>query len=418
MGKTLGEKILSNKSGLDAKAGDVVIVPVDIVYAHDVSGPLAIRQLKESGLHNLANPKATFFFLDHAAPSPRLELTNDQGFVKSFAKAQGCALYQIGEGVCHQIVVENWASPGKIICGGDSHTPTLGALGAFATGMGSTDIAVVMGLGKTWLRAPETLLIKVDGRFPSGVYAKDLALHLIGLLGAEGATYKALEFGGDILRAMSMSQRLTLANMSVEAGAKVGLFPADGITKAYLDTQGRGEHFQYLSPDPDAAYEQIIEIDAQKLVPLVAQPDTVDNVIAVSKVEGTRIDQVFIGSCTNGRLEDLAIAASILNGKERDPETRLIIAPASRQVYMEALSKGLIETFVNAGAAVLNPGCAACAGVHQGILGDGEVCLSTANRNFKGRMGNPESFVYLASPATAAASAITGKITTPERFLS
>jgi len=418
MGKTLAEKILSNKSGVDAKAGDVVIVPVDVVYAHDVSGPLAIRQLKESGLRNLANPQTTVFFLDHSAPSPRMELANDQQFVKSFAKAQRCALYQINEGVCHQIMVEDWALPGTVICGGDSHTPTLGGLGAFATGMGSTDIAVVMGLGKTWLRIPETILIKVNGQFPAAVYAKDLALHLIGLLSAEGATYKALEFGGDTVRTMSMSQRFTLANMSVEAGAKVCLFPADETAKAYLGAHGRGERFQYLSTDPDAVYEQIIEIDAQKLLPLVARPHTVDNVAPVGKVEGTKIDQVFIGSCTNGRLEDLAIVASILNGEERDPETRLIIAPASRQVYLEALKKGFIETFVNAGAAVLNPGCAACAGVHQGILGDGEVCLSTANRNFKGRMGNPESFVYLSSPATAAASAITGKITTPERFLS
>ena len=418
MGKTLADKILSNKSGVDAKAGDIVIVPVDVVYAHDVSGPLAIRQFKESGWRNPVNPQATVFFLDHAVPSPRLELANDQKFISTFAQEHGCPLYQIDDGICHQLVVEQWVCPGDMVCGGDSHTPTAGGLCAFATGMGSTDIAVIMALGKTWLRVPETILVKINGKFPAGVYAKDLALHIIGLLSAEGATYKALEFGGDTIRNMSMSQRFTLANMSVETGAKVGLFPADEITKAYLETHGRGDRFQPLFPDHDAIYEQVIEIEAQQLVPLVAQPHAVDNVAPVSKVEGTKVDQVFIGSCTNSRLEDLAIAASILNGKKRHPETRLIIVPASRTVYLEAMNKGYIRTFINAGAAVLNPNCAACGGVHQGILGDGEVCLSTTNRNFKGRMGNPESFVYLASPATAATSAITGEITSPGKFLS
>lgn len=413
MGKTLAEKILSNGAGVDAKAGDIVVVPVDMVYAHDVSGPLAIRQLKESGFGNLTNPQTTIFFFDHASPCPRQELANDQKFMRTFVQEQGCHLYDVNEGICHQVVAEELICPGTVVCGGDSHTPTGGALGAFATGMGSTDIAVVMGLGKTWLRVPETILIKVTGKFPSGVYGKDLALHIIGLLSAEGATYKALEFGGDGIQFISISERLTLSNMSVEAGAKVGLFPSDELTKAYIEAQGRGDCFEELVPDSDAVYERIVEIDAQELVPLVAKPHTVDNVAPVSEVEGTKIDQVYIGSCTNARLEDLAVAAQILDAKKRHPETRLIVAAASRAVYIAAMDQGYIKTFVNAGATVVNPGCGACAGVHEGILGDGEVCLSTTNRNFKGRMGNPNAFVYLASPATAAASAIAGKITAP-----
>lgn len=418
MGKTLAEKLLSKKSGGDAKAGDIVIAAVDLVFAHDVGGPLTIRQIKESGLGKLANPKATPLFLDHCVPSPRMELANDQKFLRAFAEEFGCPVSQVGDGVCHQLVVEEWANPGDMIAGGDSHTCTAGGLGAFATGMGSTDIAVAMALGKTWLRVPETILVKVTGRFPAGVYAKDLILHVIGLLSAEGATYKALEFGGDTIRTMTMSQRFTTANMAVEAGAKAALFSSDEVTKTYLDSVGRSEHFQSLFPDPDAVYEQVVEIDAENLVPLVAQPHTVDNVVPVSEVEGKKIDQVFIGSCTNGRLEDLAEAAKILDGKQINPQTRLIVAPASRTVYLEALDKGYIKTLINAGAAVVNPGCAACGGVHQGILADAEVCLSTTNRNFKGRMGNPSSFVYLSSPATAAASAIKGAITSAEKLLS
>ncbi|MFC1981101.1 3-isopropylmalate dehydratase large subunit [Chloroflexota bacterium] len=414
MGKTLAEKILGNKSGADAKAGDIIIAPLDLVFAHDVSAPLAIRRFREGGLGRPANPGATVFFIDHCVPSPRPELSNDQIFVRDFAREHGCVLYQMNDGICHQLVVEDWANPGDVICGGDSHTVTAGALSAFACGMGSTDIAVSMGLGRTWLRVPEAILIKLSGKFPPGVYAKDLALHVIGLLGADGATYKSLEFGGDTLGTMTISQRSTVANMSIEAGAKVGLFPADEITRDYLEVQGRGDRYQPLSPDPDAVYERIIEVDASKLVPVVAKPHLVDNVAPVSDVAGTKIDQVFIGSCTNARLEDLAIVAGILDGKKCHPQTRLIISPASRTVYLEAIRKGYIETFINAGAVVINPGCAVCGGVHEGVLGNSEACLSTTNRNFKGRMGNPEAFVYLASPATAATSAITGEITSPE----
>lgn len=412
MGKTLSEKILSAASGIDAWAGDVVIAPVSVVYSHDVGGVLTIRQLMESGLKKLAQPQSTFFVLDHCAPSPRMEISNDQKFIRSYAQEQGARLYDIHEGICHQIAVEDWALPGKIICASDSHTPTGGGLGAFATGMGATDIAVAMGLGKTWLRVPETILVKVKGKFPPGVYAKDLGLYIIGKISAEGATYKALEFGGDIEN-INMSGRFTLANLSVEAGAKTGLFPADERTRAFLKTQGREEGFQRLEPDEDAEYEQVLEIDLAELKPMVAKPHRVDNVVPLSEIRGTKIDQVFIGSCTNGRLDDLEIAARILKGKKCHPQVRMIVAPASRNVYMEALKRGYMETFIDAGAFVLSPNCGVCGGVHQGVLADDEVCLSTSNRNFKGRMGNPNAFVYLASPATAAISAVSGEITPP-----
>ena len=283
--------------------------------------------------------------------------------------------------------------------------------------MGSTDIAIAMALGKTWLRVPETIRIVVNGQFAKGVYAKDLILDLIGQLGADGATYKALEFGGDTINNMPIPGRLTIANMAVEAGAKVGLFPSDIITRDYLREQAREAGYLPLAPDPDATYETTIEIDIAQLEPTVAQPHTVDNTALAKDLRGTHIDQVFLGTCTNGRLEDIAIAAAILNGRKRHPQTRLIIGPASNKVLLRATEEGYIATLIEAGATIVPPGCAACLGVHQGVLGDGEACLSTANRNFKGRMGNPESFIYLASPATAAVSAITGEITDPREYV-
>ncbi len=417
MGKTLAEKILSKSSCEDIRAGDMAIVPVDKVYSHEVNGPLVIRQLQASGFKGLLKPESTYFFFDHAAPSPRLEMSNDQKFVKTFAQHQGCHLYQINEGVCHQLMAEKHASPGTVICGSDSHTPTLGALGAFATGMGATDIALVMGLGKTWFRVPESVLVQIKGEMPVGIYAKDLALHIIGLITSEGATYKSMEFGGSSIGLLTMDQRLTLANMSVEAGAKTGLFPSDKVTAAYLKAQGRGSSYFPLQADPDAAYETIFDVDLTRLTPMISRPHTVDNTCALTEVEGVAIDQVFIGSCTNARLEDFAVAAAILVGKTIHPGLKLIVAPASRTVYLQALKKGYIQTFIEAGAAVLSPGCAICPGVHQGVLADGETCLSTSNRNFKGRMGNPEASVYLGSPATAAASALTGKITNPTPYI-
>jgi len=416
MGKTLSEKILSRRSGTDAQAGDIIIVPVDLAFVQDTTGPLTIRQFKESGLKTLANPQKTIIFIDHAVPSPNSQLSNDQQFLRKFARESGCLLYEGGSGICHQLVAELFANPEDIIVGADSHTVTGGALGAFATGMGSSDVAVAFALGKTWFRIPESFKITVNGKFQNRVTAKDLVLYLTGKLGADGANYKALEFQGDTVANMTMSQRLTIANMAVEVGAKVGLFPSDNVTRKYLTSQGRGNKYKTLSADTDANYEDTIIIDAAKIEPMVAMPHSVDNVAPANTLAGIKIDQVFIGTCTNGRLEDLAISSAILNNKKCHPNVRLIIAPASRQILADAIKAGYIQTLLNAGAILVPPGCAACLGLHQGVLGDGEICLSTANRNFKGRMGNPEASIYLASPATAAASAITGETTDPRKI--
>ncbi|MBN1188212.1 MAG: 3-isopropylmalate dehydratase large subunit [Dehalococcoidales bacterium] len=412
MGKTIAEKILSRKSGTDARAGDIVIAGVDLVFVQDTTGPLTIRQFQESGLQ-VADKEKTVLFFDHAAPSPGFALSNDHMFLRQFAEQSGVNLSDVGEGVCHQRVAETLAKPGDVIVGADSHTVTAGGLGAFATGMGSSDIAVAMGLGKTWFRVPETFKVQTAGRFGRCVSSKDLILHLIGLIGADGATYKALEFCGAAIDEMSVPERLTIANMAVEAGAKAGIFASDNNTREYLEKQGRGQDYQPISADSDAVYERVIEIDLDKLEPTVSKPHTVDNTARAGELKGTRIQEVFIGTCTNGRIEDLALAASILKDKKRHPGTRLIVGPASRTILLEAIKEGYISTLVEAGAIILPPGCGACLGLHQGVLGNGEACLSTANRNFKGRMGNPESFIYLASVATAAASAVRGEITDP-----
>jgi len=414
MGKTLAEKILGLKSGTDAKSGDIVIANVDLVFVQDTTGPLTIKQFEQSGLRTIAAPEKTAIFLDHAAPSPTQQTSNDHMLLRRFARETNCHIYDVGNGICHQLVAELFANPGNIIVGADSHTVTAGALCAFATGMGSTDIATAMALGKTWFRVPETFLINFSGYFSKGVYAKDLILSLIGQLGADGATYKALEFGGESSARLTMSERLTIANMVVEAGAKVGLFHSDEVTQSFLSSRGRGDSYEPLYPDADASYERIMSINLASLEPMVSFPHTVDNVRPVSEAKGTKVQQVFIGTCTNGRLEDLAVAASILHGKKKNPDTRLLIAPASQQVLLQSIEKGYIHSLVESGAVILPPGCAACLGLHQGVLGDGETCLSTANRNFKGRMGNPEAMIYLASPATAAASAIKGEITDPK----
>ncbi len=416
MGKTLAEKILSEKSQGGVRSGDIIVARVDLAFAQDTTGPLTISEF-ESSFESLANREKTVLFLDHAAPSPNHQLSTDHITLRRFAQKTGCLLYDVGQGVCHQLVAESLAKPGDVIVGADSHTVTAGGLGAFATGMGSSDVAVALALGKTWFRVPETIKVLVSGNFQKGVYAKDLILHLIGQIGADGATYKALEFGGNTVDTMSISGRLTIANMSVEAGAKVGLFTADEITRDYLIKQGRGDQYRSISPDADASYEKTITIDATSLEPTVSQPHTVDNTALARELKGTKIQQVFIGTCTNGRLEDLEVTASILKGKKSHPETRVIIAPASREVLLQAVQAGYIQTFIEAGAAILPPGCGACLGLHQGVLGDSESCLSTANRNFKGRMGSPNAFIYLGSPATAAATAITGEITDPREVL-
>ncbi len=415
MGKTLAEKILSEKSGQNARAGDIVIAKVDVAAFQDGTGPLGVKQLQKMKISKV-KAKTALFFLDHAAPSPRKELSNDHILLREFSRKSGAKLSDIGEGVIHQRLIESFVKPGDVVIGGDSHTCTSGALGAFATGMGSTDVAIGMAMGKTWFRVPDTFRIEVQGQLPPGVFSKDLILYLIGQLGADGATYKALEFGGDGIERLSMASRFVLSNMAVEAGAKVGLIASDRKTREYLKSRGRLKDWRPIAPDKDATYERVIRINAKKLVPQVAFPHTVDNTKPVTRAKGIKVDQVFIGTCTNGRIEDLKIAAKILKNKKRASHTRLIIVPASKNVYLEAMKLGLLEIFVRAGAIIMGPGCGPCVGVHQGVLGDGEVCLSTANRNFKGRMGNPKGFIYLASPATAAYSAIRGKISDPREI--
>jgi len=416
MGLTLAEKILSEKVGHTVKAGDIVVTTVDVAAAQDGTGPLAARQVeeltKQLNIDKLRAPEV-IFFIDHAAPSPRKELSNDHKYLREFTKKYGVKLSDVGEGVIHQRLVEEFVKPGDVVVGADSHTTTSGALCAFATGMGSTDVAVAMTLGKTWLKVPESIKVIYKGKMPPNVYSKDIMLYLIGMIGADGATYKALEFGGPVIEQMSMEERFVLSNMAVEAGAKVGLIASDSKTREYLEMQGRGDEWRSIAADEDAEYEKIIEIDVSELEPQVAFPHRVDNVHPVSEAKGIKVDQVYIGTCTNGRITDLRVAAKILEGKKVHPDVRLIVVPASRQVFLQALKEGLIEIFVKAGATVLGPGCGPCVGVHEGVLADGEVCLSSQNRNFKGRMGNPEGFIYLASPAVCAVSAIKGEITAP-----
>lgn len=413
MGQTIAEKIMSKHAGHDVKAGELCIAKVDVAAVQDGTGPLMVQEFKKLGKKTLANPERSILFIDHASPSPRKELSNTHVVLREFAKETGAILSETGCGVCHQRLVESYVNPGEILVGADSHTCTSGALGAFSTGMGSTDIAVAMALGKTWMKVPQTFKIVVEGEFQNGACAKDLILHLIGLIGADGATYRALEFHGSTIENMNMADRFTLANMAVEAGAKAGLFMTDDKTKAYLKEKGREDKFVEIKPDSDAIYERTIEIDASKLEPTVSCPHTVDNTKLAKDLEDVKVNQVFIGTCTNGRIEDLRIAAEILKDKQVNPDVRLIVVPASKTVYKQAIEEGVLTILVEAGASILAPGCGPCVGVHAGILGDNEVCLATQNRNFQGRMGNTKGFIYLCSPAVAAHSAITGHITNP-----
>ena len=407
---TLAEKIISNHAGKKVRAGELVIARVDVCAVQDGTGPLTVQEFKKIGKERLNNPERTILFIDHAAPSPRKELSNSHMVLREFAKEYGAVLSEVGAGVCHQRLIEDYVNPAEILVGADSHTCTSGALGAFATGMGSTDIAVAMALGKTWLKVPSTFKIEVSGEFQQGVCSKDLMLYLIGMIGADGATYRALEFSGDTIENMSMSERFTLANMAVEAGAKAGLFVSDLKTKEYLKSHGREEKWVEIKPDEDAVYERVIKINANEIKPMVACPHTVDNVKAVEELGEVKVNQVFVGTCTNGRIEDLRVVAEILRGKRVHPDVRMLISPASKEVFKQAIKEGLIEVFVDANAAILTSGCGPCVGVHAGILGDGEVCLATQNRNFQGRMGNTKGFIYLASPHVAAHTALNGYI--------
>lgn len=410
MGQTLAEKIISKHAGHNVKAGELVIAQVDVCAVQDGTGPLTVQEFKKIGKEKLNNPQRTILFIDHAAPSPRKELSNTHMVLRDFAKEYGAVLSDVGAGVCHQRLIEDYVNPAEILVGADSHTCTSGALCAFATGMGSTDIAVAMALGKTWLKVPATFKIEVSGKFQSGVCSKDLMLYLIGMIGADGATYKALEFSGETIENMPMSERFTLANMAVEAGAKAGLFVSDLKTKEYLKSHGREDKWVELKPDEDAVYERIIKINVDEIKPMVACPHTVDNVKSIEELGSVKVNQVFVGTCTNGRIEDLRVVAEILKGKKVHPDVRLLISPASKKVFKQALKEGLIEIFVDSNASILTSGCGPCVGVHSGILGDGEVCLATQNRNFQGRMGNTKGFIYLSSPYVAAYTALNGYI--------
>lgn len=417
MGMTLSEKILSEHAGKEVMAGEIAVVRVDLAYAQDGTGPLAVRKIQEMGFMEVFNPTKTLFFFDHASPSPKFELSNDHTFMRDFAGRTGCRISDVGYGISHQVVAEKEVKPGDVVIGADSHTCTGGALGAFATGAGSTDVAVAMALGKIWLRVPETLRVVVEGELPAGVYGKDIILHLIGKIGAAGATYKALEFTGDAIEHLEMAGRMTIANMAVEAGAKVGIFSSDEVARDWLNRMGRPGDFRELASDLDAIYEKTIEIDARALIPTIACPHQVDNTRTIDEIGEVRVDQVYLGTSCNGRLEDLQIAAKILKGKKIHPKIRMIVTPGSRLVYLEALKDGTMEILIEAGALAMPPGCGACVGLHEGVLGDGEVCLATQPRNFQGRMGSPNSFIYLGSPAVAAATAIEGKIADPRKYL-
>lgn len=417
MGRTISEKILGSHSGRDARAGEIVIAQLDFMMAQDGTAPLAVRSFIGMEGAGVARPERAAFCIDHSAPSPLRAVSELHAMMRSFAGEHGIRLYDVGSGVCHQVVLDNaHALPGSLVIGADSHTCTYGAVNAFATGVGSTDLAAGLLSGTLWFRVPETIRVTVRGALAPGVFAKDIALMLVGGITADGATYRALEFYGGAVEGLDLDGRLCISNMAVEMGAKAGLMEADEKTLAFF--RGRtGDRFEPVSADPDALYEQELEFDVNGLGPQVARPHRVDSVCAVEEVEGTPIAQGLIGTCTNGRLEDLRASARVLAGKKIKSGVRLIVAPASREVLMLALREGLIEVFTGAGATVVNPGCASCVGTHQGVPGDGENVISTANRNFKGRMGNPEAFIYLASPATVAASCLEGAVADPRRFL-
>lgn len=418
MGKTIAEKILSARAGQDVKAGDIVFADVDLVMSHDGNKPLASEVFEQLGGERVFEKDKVIQVIDHRPSLTSEVAARTHQKMREFCSRHGIRLFEAGSGIMHQVVGEaGLIVPGDLVIGTDSHTCTYGALNAFSTGVGVSDLAAAMITGKLWFRVPQSVYIDLQGTLPPGVFSKDLGLYLLGMLGANGATYKALEFHGEGLRRLSVDARFTLTNLAVEFGAKAGLMPADDVILSWLE--GRTERpLQPVDPDPDAAYEQRIAVDLSSLEPQVALPHRPDNAVPVSEAEGTPIAQAVIGTCTNGRLEDLRIAARILKGKRVHPGVRLFVAPASRDVYLTALREGIVETLVAAGADFGISGCTFCTGgAGLGIPADGTNMITTANRNFRGRTGNPAAFIYLASPATVAASALEGRIVDPRRYV-
>ena len=412
------EKILANASGKqEVSPGEIVEAKIDVAMTHDLTGPLAIKSFHEIGAKKVWDSNKVVIILDHLVPASSVISAELHKTVRNFAEEQHIQnFYDVGRGgVCHQVMPEKGhVRPGEVIVGSDSHTCTYGAFGAFATGIGSTEMAAVFATGKLWFRVPEVIKVDVTGKFKKMVSAKDLTLKIVGEIGADGAIYKGLEFGGSTIRDMTIDGRMVLSNMAVEMGAKAGLIEPDKKTVDYVKAR-TDKPFTPVKSDPDSTYERVVDVDVSELEPQVAVPHSVDNVKPVSEVEDVKVDQAFIGSCTNGRIEDLRVAAQILKGKKIARGVRLVVIPASQEIYLNAINEGLIKTFMDAGATVGNPNCGPCLGGHMGILAEGEACISTSNRNFIGRMGSTKSFVYLASPATVAASAITGKITDPRK---
>ena len=416
MPKTIAEKILSQHAGRNLSAGDFAVCKVDFTFGQDGTSSIIIDRIKDLGVKKL---KTKFcMVIDHSAPSPSEGVSRVHQKMRDFSKNFGTEIFDIGCGVCHQVIPESGrVLPGDLVLGADSHTCTYGAIGAFSTGVGSTDLAIALATGQNWFKVPATLKIIVKGKLPKGVFAKDVILSIIGKLGSDGATYKAVEFCGPVIDQMEMDGRFTICNMLVEMGAKAGFMPIDKKTLNWLKSRViKNKLIRDIAADKGASYERIHEFDVTNLKPLISLPHSVDNIANAATLKRVKIDQAFLGTCTNGRIDDFKIAAKILKNRKVHPEVKLIIAPSSRQVYLDALKLGLVEIFIKANAVIVAPGCGPCVGTHNGVPSDGKVVISTANRNFKGRMGNPSAFIYLASPATVAASALKGCICDPRVY--
>lgn len=415
MGQTIIEKILSHNTGKAVKPGDIVTVNVDRVMLDDIMIPFIVDKFHEMGFAKVWDPDKVVLIYDHLVPASQQDDTRHFRVGDAFVEQYGIKNIHRSDGICHQLMTEaGYVKPGHVVFGTDSHTTTYGCVGAFSTGIGYTEMASILGTGTLWVKVPETIKVVIDGELPSNVMSKDVILRLIGDLGADGATYRALEFTGSAVKSMSIASRTTMANMAIEAGAKCALFTPDEKTEEYCEIQ-LDDFQKSLAGDPDAVYLKELHYKAEDFVPVMACPSQVDKIRSVSELEGTVIDQVFIGSCTNGRLEDLQAAAEILKGKSVAPYVKLIVTPASRKVYQEAAACGVIRTLVEAGAIVTHPGCGLCCGRTGGILSDGERVVATNNRNFLGRMGTSKVEIYLASPKTAAACAVAGKIVILEK---